>query len=40
MTDEDAIDLMHRLNAYDAEILKLKKGYIKKFNKILPAKKF
>ena len=39
MTDEDAMDLMQRLNAYDAEILKLKKGYIKKFNKILPAKK-
>ncbi len=39
MTDEDALDLMNRLNAYDAEMLKLRKAYIKKFNKILPAKK-
>jgi hypothetical protein len=39
MNDEDAMDLMNRLNAYDAEILKLRKTYIKKFNKILPTKK-
>jgi len=39
MTDEDAKDLMNRLNAFDGEILKLRKSYIKKFNKILPAKK-
>ncbi|RLD76060.1 MAG: hypothetical protein DRJ07_16955 [Bacteroidetes bacterium] len=39
MSDEDALDLMNRLNAYDAEMLKLRKAYIKKFNKILPAKK-
>ena len=39
MTDEDATDLLNRLNAYDTEILKLRKSYIKKFNKILPTKK-
>ncbi|MEZ5082349.1 MAG: hypothetical protein R2750_02675 [Bacteroidales bacterium] len=39
MTDEVATDLMARLNSYDAEVLKLRKTYIKKFSKILPASK-
>ena len=39
MTDEKALDLMTRLNAYEGEVLKLKKTYIKKFSKILPSTK-
>ena len=39
MTDEKALDLMKRLNAYEAEVLKLKKTYIKKFSGILPPTK-
>jgi hypothetical protein len=39
MTDEKALDLMKRLNAYEAEVLKLKKTYIKKFSNILPPTK-
>lgn len=39
MTDEKALDLMTRLNAYEGEVLKLKKAYIKKFSKILPSTK-
>lgn len=39
MSDERASDLMKRLFAYDAEVLKLKKSYIKKFSKILPPAK-
>lgn len=39
LSEDDAIDLMNRLNAYDAEVLKLRKSYIKKFKKVLPATK-
>jgi len=39
MSDDRALDLMKRMNAYDSEILKLKKSYTGKFSKILPATK-
>jgi len=39
LSDEKAMELMKRLNAYDSEVLKLRKTYMKKFAKILPAKK-
>lgn len=39
MTGEKANDLMTRLFAYDTEVLKLKKTYFKKFQKILSPQK-
>lgn len=39
MSGEKANDLMKRLFAYDSEILKLKKTYFKKFQKILSPEK-
>lgn len=39
LSGEKANDLMKRLFAYDAEILKLKKSYFKKFQKILSPQK-
>jgi len=39
MTGEKANDLMKRLFAYDTEILKMKKLYFKKFQKILSPEK-
>ena len=39
LSDVDATDLMSRMNSYDTEILKLRKTYMKKFGKILPATK-
>ena len=39
MSDDRATDLIKRMNAYDSELLKLKKKYTKKFSRIMsPAK--
>ena len=39
MSGEKANDLMKRLFAYDTEIIKLKKSYFKKFQKVLSPQK-
>ena len=39
MSDDKALDILNRTNAYETEVLKLKKTYIKKFSNILPPTK-